>query len=271
MHPILLTIGRVTIYSWGMAFVVSFVAALIVALRRTRRFGISVDHVLELSIVIVIAAFVGSRAWYVANHLQEFQGRWLKTVNPFQNGQFGFRGLAMNGGVVLVLAAACLWAWYRKVNFVALGDLAAPGFLLAEAIQRTFGCFMSGCCFGRPTTSGIGVIFPSEASAGQYFPSIPLWPTQLMTSLLALTGFAVILGLDRRFRFPGATFWSVLAWYSVIRFVVDQFRYYEPAQIMGSLGGVMFNTNHPILLGLLVLSAILWIRGCRQAAKTCNG
>jgi phosphatidylglycerol---prolipoprotein diacylglyceryl transferase len=270
MHPILFQFGRITIYSWGVTFVVSFLAALVFALRRTPRFGISVDHLLELSIVVVSASFVGSRAWYVLNHVQEFQGRWLKSINPFHDGQFGFRGLAMNGGVVLVLAAAFLWAWYRKVNFVAVGDLAAPGFLLAETIQRMFGCFMSGCCFGRPTTSGMGVMFPPEAPASQYFPGSPLWPTQLMTALCTLTGFVIILWLERRCRFPGAAFWSTLTCYAVIRLLIDQFRYYEPAQIMGSFGGLTFNTNHPILLGVLMFSAILWVRGYRKALRERN-
>lgn len=264
MYPILLKIGHLTMYSWGVAFVVSFVAALLLSLKRARRFGLEPDAILELSIVILIAALAGSRFWYVFTHIWEFQGRWLNTINPFRDGVIGIQGLSMTGGIVLVLFASLAFAWLRRVNMVALGDVILPGFLLSEAMQRMGGCLMSGCCFGRPTSSVFGIVFPPEAEASRYFPNIPLWPTQMMTAFLALSGLGLILWLECRFRFSGATFWSGLIYYAIARFVIDQFRYYAPEQILGRFGWIRFNNNHPLLIGILLLSIFMWARGWQR-------
>jgi phosphatidylglycerol:prolipoprotein diacylglycerol transferase len=261
MHPILVKFGSFAIYSWGAAFVLSFVAGLIVMVKRAARVGVSVDVLLELNIVVILAAIAGSRGWYVLNNLHQFEGRWLSTILPYSNGKIGFRGLAMNGGVVLVIVGVFLFARIRKINFITLMDLIAPSFLLAEGIQRLGGCFLNGCCFGLPTTSPLGIIFPPGAEAYKQFPGQALWPTQLFGSVLEFIGFALVPWLTRWFRTPGAALTLASLYYTLQRFVVDQFRYYPPAQLLGILGPFRFNTNHLILLGVVVFSLMIWQRG----------
>jgi len=55
--------------------------------------------------------------------------------------------------------------------------------------------------------------------------------------------------------------WQVFAYYSIDRFVVDQFRYYEPQEILGTLGLLTINTNHILLGGLIILSMFFWFKG----------
>ena len=262
MYPVLFKIGSFELRSWGVAFAISVLVGIGVAVKRAPRFGVKPNTVMDLAVVTIIAAIVGSRLWYVVYHIDEFKGHWFDIVNPFQDGHIGIAGLSMIGGVVLAILASLVYAWMKKLSFVALGDAIAPSFLLGAGIQRLGGCFLNGCCFGRPTDSFLGVVFPPEGVAGSYFPGVPLWPTQLFASALGFAGFALVLWLARRHSFPGYTLWQVFAYYSIDRFIVDQFRYYEPSQILGTIGPLTINVNHVVLAGVFVLCAVLWLRGC---------
>ena len=259
MHPILLKIGNFELRSWSVAIALSFLVGTVVAVKRTYRFGVNPDHVIDLAIVIIIASTVGSRLLYALYHLDHYTGNWLAIVNPFHHGKFGFAGLSMVGGVILALIASWVFVRIQKLSFLTMGDIIAPGFLLGAGIQRLGGCFLNGCCFGLATDSLLGVSFPK--TLGPYPPGTPLWPAQLFASAFGFLGFALICWLERHYRFPGATFWLVLLYYPIDRFIVDQFRYYEPTQILGRIGPLTINANHLLIGGLFVLSAVFWLRG----------
>ena len=243
MLPVLFHIGKFELRSWGLAFAISVALGVWVASRRGNRFGIKANEIMDFSIVVVLASLIGSRLWYVAFHLNEFRGKWLNIVNPFQEDYFGIAGMSMIGGVVLAIVGAVLYAWKKKMNFGDIGDAMGPSFLLGAGIQRLGGCFLHGCCFGRPTDSWFGVVFPPDGVAGSFFRGIPLHPTQLYASALGFIGFALVLWLERWHRFKGYTAWLVFIYYVIDRFIVDQFRYYETPQVLGSIGPLNFNVN----------------------------
>lgn len=261
MYPVLFKIGSFEMHSWGVAFAISVLVGLWVAVKRAPRFGVKPDNIMDLAVVIIVSAIAGSRLWYVLYHIDEFRLHWIDTINPFQNGYIGIAGLSMVGGVVLAILSSLVYAGVKKLSFIALGDAIAPSFLLGVGIQRLGGCFLNGCCFGRPTVSFLGVVFPLRSVAGSVFPGQPLWPAQLFASALGFAGFALNLWLGRRYNFSGSTLWFVFAYYSVDRFTVDQFRYYEPHQILGKIGPLTINVNHVLLGVLFILCAVLWFRG----------
>lgn len=264
MYPVLFKIGNFELHSWGVAFAVTFLTGIAVAVKRASRFNISRSIIFDLSVVVMISALVGSRLWYVVFHINEFKENWFDVINPFQDDYFGIAGLSMVGGIVLALLASVVYTYIKKVDFIALGDSVAPSFLLGAGIQRLGGCFLNGCCFGRPTDSWMGIVFPPEGVAGSYFPGTPLWPTQLFASALGFIGFLLIIWLDRGRKFPGYALYVVFFYYSIDRFIVDQFRYYEAEQILGTLGPFTFNVNHILLLGVMVWCIFFWFKGWRK-------
>lgn len=264
MFPVLVKIGAFELRSYGLALAISVALGIWIAMKRAPRFGIKKETILDLSVVIMLAAIIGSRLWYVVYHLDEFRGQWLNIINPFQNGAVGIAGLSMIGGVVLAIVSALIYAKIKKLNFLRLADTIAPVFLLGEGIVRLGGCFLNGCCFGHPTNSVFGMVFPPEGVAGSFFPGIHIWPAQLFASALGFFGFALALWLERKPTFSGFTFWLVFCYYSIDRFIVDQFRYYEAPQILATLGPITINANHLLLLGLFGFSAFFLIRGWRQ-------
>lgn len=261
MFPVLFRIGNFELRSYGLALAISVALGVWIALKRAPRYGIQKETILDFSVIIMLAAIIGSRFWYVIYHVDEFRGRWLNTINPFQDGTIGIAGLSMVGGVVLAILAALVFAKIRKLNFINLGDAIAPVFLLGDGIVRLGGCFLNGCCFGHPTDSSIGIIFPPHGVAGSVFPHTPLWPAQLFESALGFIGFGLVLWLERKRKFPGATFWMVFFYYSIVRFIVDQFRYYETPQVLATMGPISINANHLLILGLFLFSGYFLIRG----------
>jgi phosphatidylglycerol---prolipoprotein diacylglyceryl transferase len=268
MHPILFKIGNFAVYSWGAALLVSIVVGIAVSRRRAPRFGVAPEAVRDVATIILITSLIGSRIWYILYHLDGYQGHWDSLRLTGKGGMVGCSGFSMMGGIVLVLLGSWIYARITRISFLAIGDVIAPAFLLGSGIQRLGGCFLSGCCFGLPTESVLGMVFPKTGDAGAHFPGIPLWPAQLIASALGFAGYALVLWLERRHRFPGYSFCLVFIYYPLERLLVDQFRYYEPAQILGTFGPLTFNVNHPLLLGLFALSAALRLGGrLRRAAS----
>ncbi|RKZ29882.1 hypothetical protein DRQ36_07350 [bacterium] len=223
--------------------------------------------------MVVVSAIIGSRVFYVVFHLDEFRGKWLDIINPFHGpGGFGIAGLSMMGGVALVVIAVYLYTVVKKLDFCRVGDTIAPTFLLGAGITR-IGCFLNGCCYGRPTTAWFGVNFPDGAASDYlryYLLQYPdsgvtgLIPTQLMASALGFALFFLVLWLERWHKFDGWTSWLVLGLYSLDRFFVDQFRYYEPKQVLAHFGPILITVNEIVLFLLFVFSAIMFAIGLKK-------
>ena len=85
MYPVLLKLGRLEIHSYGLMLAISFLIGIYWAMHRAPKRDIDKNHVMDLSLFIVICAIVGSRLMYVVTHLDEFRGHWLDTISPFQS------------------------------------------------------------------------------------------------------------------------------------------------------------------------------------------
>jgi phosphatidylglycerol:prolipoprotein diacylglycerol transferase len=252
MHPILFSIGSFEVSSWRVAIIISVVVGVAVAMKRAPRFEVTPETILDLACLMFVVGLAGS-------------GLWAVVSNMLQHGTLRLSGFSSTGGIVLGLLAAYAYVVRKHLKFVVVGDVCLPSFLLlAVAITRLGGCFLAGCCFGKPTNSVLGVVFPPEGHLGPFPQGTPLWPTQLFTAALGLTGFFLVLWIERRSYFPGSTFSLVLVYYAIQRFIVDQFRYYPPSQIFGTVGPFTINVNHLLIGGLFVLSTVFWIRGWRQ-------
>jgi len=120
MLPVLFKIGVFELHSYGVALAISVLMGILVARKRAPRFGVDQNTILDLAIVIMLAAIIGSRLWYVVNHLNEFRGHWFDIINPFRGEYIGIAGLSMVGGVVLAIISSAVYAWKKKLNFVVL-------------------------------------------------------------------------------------------------------------------------------------------------------
>lgn len=264
MFPVLLKLGRFEIHAYGLTLAISFLLGIYWAMARSRRRGLDRDQVMDLSLIVVLAAVLGSRLLYVVTHLEEFQGRWLDTINPFQsNGQIGIAGLSMLGGVLLSLAAILIYCAVKKINLLRLGDVMAPSFGLGIFITR-IGCFLNGCCFGKACELPWAVTFPVTSPAGSVQQGLSIHPTQLYSSLYGLLITGVLIWLDRKPRFQGFVMSLFFMLYGAARFLVEFVRYSEPS-VITHLGGL--NINQVIALGMVLVGSALFVVLARRGGE----
>jgi len=139
----------------------------------------------------------------------------------------------------------------------------APAIALGVCLTR-IGCFLNGCCFGKPCELPWCVVFPPDTAAGYYFPATHIHPTQLYASLYGFLIFVLLLFVERWKTFDGFLFWLFIAVYSACRFAFDFVRFYEPEQVI-AMGGLNLSVSHFINGGMFLLAlSMLWYSQSRR-------
>lgn len=247
MHPILVELGRLQIRSYGFMLAVSFLLGIWLAGRRAKKVGIDPQKILDLSVVIIVAAVVGSRLLYVAFHLDQYR-------NPLEVFALWQGGATFYGGFLLATAASYWWVQRNGLSFLLVADTLAPSIALGLVFTR-IGCFLSGCCYGKPTDGPLGLVFPPDSPAGAAAAAyaqqmgrdhVALHPTQLYSSLKGLLIFTALMLLQPKLKKRGSTFGLLLVLYGIGRFVIDFFRTYEDSARI--LFGLSFNQVISVVL-----------------------
>lgn len=256
MHPVLVKIGVFEIHSYGLMLAISFVIGIYWAMSRAEKRGVSKNIIMDLSLITVLCAILGSRFFYVITHAAEFQGHWLNTVNPVQSdGTVGLSGLSMLGGVVCVILSIAIFATVKKLSVIDLFDTIAPSFALGIGITR-IGCFLNGCCYGVPGDAPWCMVFPWNSPAGFAYPHIPIHPTQLYASLYGFLITIILILLDRKPRAKGFIAAVFLMLYGLARFSIDFIRDYE-ASVQFHLFGRGVTYNQLITFGMFLAGVVL--------------
>jgi phosphatidylglycerol---prolipoprotein diacylglyceryl transferase len=155
MHPELVEIPFVhlTVKSYGLMMVIGFLAAVTLIRRLSRRFTPDPQYITNAALYSLIAGVVGARIFFVVHYWSQFQD------NPLDVFAIWRGGLELLGGVLLAIAVIFFYIWYHKLPLCHYLDVLAVGLLLALAFGR-IGCFLNGCCYGKPTDLPWGVRFP---------------------------------------------------------------------------------------------------------------
>ncbi|OGC89958.1 MAG: prolipoprotein diacylglyceryl transferase [candidate division Zixibacteria bacterium RBG_16_53_22] len=248
-------IGISFVRSYGLLLAISFLLGVYLSIKRANKAGLNQNAVIDLSFIVLVAALIGSRFFYVIYHTEEFSNNLLDIINPFHSGYVGIAGLSMMGGVVLAIIAAFLFFMIKRMSPWPVCDVMMPMFALGIGITR-IGCFLNGCCFGLPTHSPLGVIFPSDSLAGYVFPDTPLIPTQIYEAIAGFVILFIVLWSERFKKFDGHSFWITLGLYGAWRFSIDFYRYYEDSMVFATIDHQHLSRNQ-LLSALLVVGSIV--------------
>lgn len=120
------------------------------------------------------------------------------------SGQWRFGSLTFYGGLLGGLAVFPLLLLLKKGRKIPLYDRMCD---LAVCIPAghclgRLGCFFGGCCFGKPTDSVFGVVFPAGSLPANYYGgAVSIHPTQLYEALflLVLAIFLMFFGKKQAF------------------------------------------------------------------------
>jgi len=267
LHPVILRIGSFELRSYGLMLALSFLLGIYLSVHRAKKKGVDPNQIMDLSVIIIISAIVGSRLLYVLFHLDEFRGHWLDTVNPFQsNGQIGIAGLTLLGGVLLSFISSAIYLKVKKLPFLKFADTVIPAVGLGIFLTR-IGCYLNGCCFGLPCHSHLCVVFPPNSAAGSIFQGTPIIPTQLYSSAYGLVIFGLLLFFERWQKFDGFLFYLFLIFYGIARFTIDFFRYYESSMVIMTIGNKGISLNQGISLLFVAIGVFMLVMRYRKLNK----
>ncbi len=160
MYPELFEIPFVhlTVKSYGLMMVVGFLAAVSLIRYLSRNITPDPQMITNASLYSLIGGVVGARIHYVFHYWDRFQGDLLSVFAIWEG------GLELLGGVILAITIIFLYLLYHKLPVRHYLDILAIGLMLALVPGRV-GCFLNGCCFGKPSNLPWAVRFPYDSFA----------------------------------------------------------------------------------------------------------
>lgn len=245
-----ISIGPVTLQTFGLMFALSFVMAGFIAWRRFGELGKPPDWAYEVVFAALVGGFIGAKLYWLIENGETLDG------NVFGN-FFSGSGLTWYGGAIGGAIGVLLWAWWRDFLNLQLADIAAPALAAGQAVGR-IGCQLSGDGdYGEPWDGPWAMGYPDGVVPTP--PGVTVHPTPIYETL-ALGLIAIVLWrLRDRFRF-GILMALYLVLAGLMRFLVEFVR-----------------TNDPVLIGLtmaqlisvaMIVAGIAWIITVRQRYGT---
>jgi phosphatidylglycerol:prolipoprotein diacylglycerol transferase len=221
LHPILFSIGSLHLPTYGVMLVLAILAGVWTILRLGRREGLDSSQLLDFSTWLLLVALVGAKVLMVVADWGYYR------QNP---GEIFSRSTFLAGGVFYggFIAAFLFAFWYivhHRLPFWKVVDVYAPAIALGQSVGR-IGCFAAGCDYGKPTTSGWGVVFtnPYSHEVSGVPLGVPLYPTQPIMSLASLTLFVILMWRYSKKTRDGEIFVLYLGLYAVARFCIEFLR-----------------------------------------------
>ncbi len=228
----------------------AFAAGFSVSLWYASMVGMESVYMAKLYLFVVVpAVLVGLRAFSVMLEWRELFRRPLATlIKP---------GYMLHGGIAGGTIGLITVAYMADVPLLRVLDGPAFAMPLGEAIAR-LGCFVYGCCWGRPTRSTFGsrfgVRYTSKDSkvlrAAPHLENVKIHPAQLYALVIYLAMFALMYVLLPYMPFDGALTAIYLIGHSVIRYSLEYFRQDDRGQLWGKL------THTNLYSGLMVVGGI---------------
>ena len=265
INPVLISIGPFAVRWYALAYIVGiiggwFYARKIIASDKLwgGRAPFSVtdfdDFVLWITLGIILGGRIGYVLFYNPQHF---------AANPIEIFQLWNGGMSFHGGVIGCVLAIVLFARWRHIPILSLGDVTAAvapiGLLLGRLAN-----FINGELWGRAADVPWAMVFPHAGP-------VPRHPSQLYEAALEGVVLFLVLALLVRsgaLKRPGFITGVFAIGYGVARIICELFR--EPDAQLGFLwGGLTMGMVLciPLILAGIVVLAVTF----RRAPKLKNG
>jgi phosphatidylglycerol---prolipoprotein diacylglyceryl transferase len=251
MLPELLRIPflNIALPTYGVLLAIAFMVGIQTAAWLAERDGLPKSKLYELGAYIIPTSLVGTKLLTIIISWNKFEDHRQQILSFAVSTSVG----AYLGGFLAALgiSAIIIRVWHLPWRKVA--DASAPGLALGNVIGR-LGCFAGGCCWGKPTTSWIGVKFPEKAHQMSGVPiDTVLLPTQLIQASANLLSFIFLLWLWRRRTFDGQIILAYIMLYSVERFTIDFWRNDPRGEFLGLATSQLISLIlFPVALALMI-------------------
>lgn len=206
-------IGPITIHGYGLMCAIGLLSGYLIAEKRAEKKGLDTNQLLNLFYACMIGCAVGGKVLYCVVELKAFLNHPMLLFD-FANGWVIYGGLI--GGFIGG------WIYCKKMclDYLTYFEMLIPSLPWAHGIGR-IGCFMAGCCHGRPTDAWYGIAYINSTIAPN---GIKLIPTQLISCFLLLCLSGILFYLAKKQPKPGILISVYVILYSIGRFMIEFLR-----------------------------------------------
>jgi phosphatidylglycerol---prolipoprotein diacylglyceryl transferase len=217
----------------------------------------------DVSLIGVIAGFIGARVFYALDHLGRFAADPIGIL-------FSRGGFTIYGGLLFGVLAGVLFLRAKAVPIKPMLDSVAPALMLAYAVGR-LGCQLAGDGdWGIPADMALKPAWvPTWLWAQTYagnvlgltIPPPGVYPTPIYESIVAFVLFGVLLALRAERHRPGYVFSIYLLFAGFERLLIEKIRINVRHDVLGaSLTQAELVSVLVILAGLVGVLATLQTR-----------
>lgn len=225
------------------------VCAAYLLIRKNRKYAnISSDQAADLTFLTIITGIIGARIFYVIQFFDQFRYSYINGVKVLRSTPSMLMeickiyngGIVFYGGFICAVISLVIYCRIKKLDFFRITDIMVPGAALGHAFGR-IGCFLNGCCFGKPNSWGI--MYPENSLPACAYPGQTLHPVQLYETFLNIA-LAVFLNFSLKKVKRGQNLALYFFLYGILRFCDELFRgdhkhtdlffgIFTPAQFIG--------------------------------------
>ena len=239
MHPELLHIGPLTVYTYGFMMATAFLVCYFILKHEAVKRGDNPDFASSIIFWGAIGGILGAKIFYLIEFFRDVLQDPVGMI-------FSGAGLVYHGGLIGGAAAVVLLIVLSKKPLGEWADIIGPVLLIGQGIGR-IGCFFAGCCHGVACDLPWAVTFPYASPPANY----PVHPTQLYETLINISLFFVLVKLIRpRMKRVGMTFALYLIFAGMERFFIEFIRV-NPKVSLG-LSSAQFTSMALVMAGLII-------------------
>ncbi len=241
MNPVAFELFGIEVRWYGIFMATGVLLASYIVMHYAKKKGYEKDLILDLFLTVVPSGLIGARLYYVLFEWDHYAWDFYKIIN-IRGG-----GLAIHGGVIAGLLSGYIFCRIRKVSFLELADMVAPGLVLAQSIGR-WGNYANAEAHGGPTDLPWGIMVDG----------IKVHPTFLYESIWDFLIFLLLIVMYKKKRFNGQIILTYAMLYSLGRFFIEGLR--TDSLMLGSIRVAQLISVLIIVIGMV----LYYFMGCKK-------
>ncbi|HYH15995.1 MAG TPA: prolipoprotein diacylglyceryl transferase [Flavisolibacter sp.] len=247
MKPVLFQWNGIAVHSYGLMIALGvIIGAWYLEKQGKKEIGITSNQVSLLIVLLFAAAFIGGKLFLF------FEGDQFKASDFFSGSGFVFYGS-------FIMAVPVMLWYFRKQQFPILQtlDIMAVTTCIVHAFGR-IGCFMAGCCYGKPTYGHWGVQYSDPGTSAEPLHTY-LHPVQLYeASYILVVGLLLLLTRTYFRKFYGQLFLTYLLLYAIGRAILENYRGdYVRGYVFGSVSNAQFTA---FIITVISIGLYTWLQ-----------
>ena len=244
MYPILVHLGPVTIYSYGVMMALGFLGASWVLGRGLHYQRQDAELSTRLVLWAAIGGLLGARLLFIF-------ANWTDFLYAPASFVFTGAGFVWHGGLIGGTVGVSLCIRQNSLNWAKTMDAVAPAIAFGHGLGRV-GCHLAGDGdWGPPTDLPWGVAYTDALIGWPYAQNVLVHPTPMYEMLFYFLVAAILWMRRTAAHRPGSLFWAYLLLAGVGRFFLEFVRLNPP--VLWGLSRAQIISSMMVVFGAMLL------------------